>query len=176
MTTEESINALLPDNNTGAISAADVRAAFALILADIAAEADEREAGDAALAEAIEAVSGTAATISVQGTWQYAGVTMTPEWGQFGSDSDTLADATMVYFSAHKSDGVDIGSVIAQMSAGDQVFGVSTTDPETKGRFDVTGDAVLDDGVVAIPVTPVSLGGDGLLGWEQVSVIFIETI
>lgn len=136
----------------------------------------EVDSADAALALAIEELAasvGGGGSISLQGTWQYAGQTATPGWGQFGGNAATLAASTEFYLNSHKSDGVDVGTLLSQMETGDVVLGVSTVDATNKGRMELTSDATLVGEIVTMPGSMVSTEGS-LVGWEQVSMVFVR--
>lgn len=163
MKTLDELLALLPDNTSGAIDAADLRTIVTDLFntsADLLARVIALETSDAD--PHVEAVTGH---------WQVHGQAgSVPGGQQVTTDSGALATATWLRFSPINQENDDLTNALTKA---DRIFAQQQTNASIWARYDVRGPAVVTGGYVEIPVTVTSTGGAvGGAAWQNGIFVF----
>lgn len=179
MATLDDLLALLPDNNTGAIDAADLRYIVTelwdytlnvqtavndgAIVAAVAVE-DLR-----ARVAALESSAAGGGTQSITGRWQVnpqAGAT--PGAAQVTSDTGDPDTATWLRFSKTDQANIDLSVPLLKAST---VYGQQQGDATSWARFDVTGAPTDGGSYVQVPVQIVDGQGTGAAAWQAAVIV-----
>ena len=158
MTTLDDLLAMLPDNDTGAIDAADLRAIVTALWDN-----------DADLNTRVTALEEQADLATETGAWQYNSSPPPPSGSQVRLDSDDLPVATQAAFRLTDSDGAD-----RTLLFGAAILGVRLQDWDDSSIFasyNVIGPAVLsaDDATLTVAYRD----GAGKLPNQKVRAIFV---
>lgn len=142
MTLQEMLD-LLPDNDTGEISAADMRAIVTGLYDNSAANRD-----------AIDSLAGSGGSVS--GRWQ-----VNPQAGEPGGMQVTPKDGTWQSTSALRFAKVDQHSadLTNALLLADAIYGQKAADADVWCRWDVSGGPIEQASYVEIPVTYVASNG-----------------
>jgi hypothetical protein len=158
----EEMLALLPDNTTGEIDAADLRAIITS-LSEITTELDTRLA-------AVEAGGSGGDSFSVTGVWQVNPTpNAQPQGGQMTADTVSFAAATLLRFA--KIDKLNQDSAAALLNS-TAIFMQERMDSSNWVTYDVTGTPSEAGGVISVPVT--SDGSSGVhdaAAWQEAAVV-----
>jgi hypothetical protein len=190
--TLDELLALLPDNTTGEIAAADMRTIVtelwnytvevqgdlntAAVTAANEATAAQATAQSAytSLDQRVSALEGGSVTPTYQasGRWQINPQPGTPGGMQVSADQASWASASVLRFSITDQDNENVRNVLMNAS---EVWGQMAQDDQQWGRWDITGAAVDHDTYVEQPVSFVSGAGSiATAGWQ--SGIFVFTV
>lgn len=165
MATLEELLALLPDNSTGEISAADLREIVTQQWAN-----DEALLARVAALEATHAGETGGDQFSVTGVWQVNPIAgSTPQGAQMSGNTSTLSTATILKFAA--LDKLNQDSTAALM-ASTAIFAQMKMNSSNWVTFDVSGTPSVAGGIVTVPVTVQgSSGVAGAAAWQDASVV-----
>lgn len=154
--------ALLPDNNTGAIDAVDLRT--------IVTELWNRGAGIEARVATLETEGANTQPV-VTGRWQtnpQAGAT--PGGMQVTAESGEWALATWLRFAKTDQNNNDLTTVLMNAT---QIYGQQQSDSSNWGRWTVDGDITDGGSYVEIPVGDYRGGGSiATAGWQHAIMAF----
>lgn len=158
----EDLVALFPDNNSGEISAADMRESMRLISEALSQEA----ARITALEQAIPTVG-----VSISGIWQLnASPDGVPGGEQVTCDTGTFGTATVLHFANLASGGTDLSGVIADAVT---IYAQRQIDASNWVRYTVEGPATDHGEYTSVPVMVVDAGGTpGSALWQTAIFVF----
>lgn len=167
MTLDELL-ALLPDNSSGAISAADIRT----IVTDLFNHTSAVEARVGAL-EVGGTDGGGDGTISVTGRWQIQNVPdFTPGNGQVGCDTGSFSTAALIRFNKFEKSSQDMTNGLLNALG---LYGQQWDNASNWIKWDVTGTPVVVADYVEVPVTFLDGAGVPLsAGWHDG--LFVMTV
>lgn len=158
MTLDELL-ALLPDNDTGDIDAADLRT--------IVTEMWNRDIDFEARIAALE--SSAVGGVSISGRWQYnSQVGATPQGMQVTGDAADLLAVTWLRFDKFEQTNVNMTNVLMSASA---LYGQQQDDPTAWVRYSVFDTPTDGGSYVEIPVQYV-VGGDLAAEWTNTVFVF----
>lgn len=163
MTLDELL-ALLPDNTTGEIDAADLRT----IVTELWSQGADIEARVAF----IEAEGGSGGTApSVTGVWQIA-AGGTPGGQQVASDTDDFSTTTSLRFDSFDQSNTDMTTVLNNAVS---IFAQQQSDAGNWARYTVSGEPTVNGSYVEVPVTVDDFGGvPGAAAWQ--TAIFVISL
>ena len=147
MASLDDLLALAPDNTTGDISAADLRAIIT------------------GLFEHVTAMPG--------GTWQFSATPGPPAAKQVTTDVVPVDQATAVMITTEDMDRRDWTGVLASLAAGSSFYAQGWDDASAYAVFNVTGVPTDNGTYFSIPVTWVRGGGDPVTKWATITVQFV---
>jgi len=158
MTLEEMLE-LLPDNDTGAIDAADLRSVVTGLY--------ELAQGLAAKVNAVESYHDS---ISITGAWQYNGTPgVVPGGMQITTATGRLSDAAWIRFAKFDQDNRDFSTVLARAST---LFIQQAQNAGTWGKVFVTGPGVDGGSYVELPISwALGSGSASTANWQRVVVV-----
>ncbi len=156
----DDIDALFPDNTTGAIDAVDLRTAFHAIY-DWAVVTEAR----------LTALENSGGQIGYGGIWQYnpqAG--STPQGKQMSFDTGVLADATWIRLTPDDRTNTDMSNFI---TTAQYVYVQERSDAGNNGYYQVDGPIVDHGTYFEVPVSYISGAGDSSSAqWQEAVVVF----
>lgn len=165
MTLDELL-ALLPDNNTGAIDAADLRT----IVTELWNDGAKIEARVSALE--VDSGGGSDSSISVSGIWQVnPQVDATPGGKQVTSDTALWTNTTLLRFDDHDQDNMDQSTVLLSAT---EIFMQQEQNAENWVRYAATGGGSHPAGYVEVPVTFLNGGGSITTAQWQDAVVVMK--
>jgi hypothetical protein len=184
MTTLDDLLALLPDNDSGEIDAADLRTIVSALWDNDTslASADQIAAQDASDAKAqaqaayldldarisaLEAGGGDGGTPTVQasGRWQTNPQPGTPGGGQVSTDQAAWEAASVLRFARDDLNNNDLANVLLKCVG---IYGQQQSDNASWVRYAATGGASDHGSYVEVPVTFVSGAGSiAAAQWQQ---------
>lgn len=178
MTTLDELLALLPDNNTGAIDAADLRTIVTALWGETATLASVVETLGEETSElggriaALESRSGGGGGPSISGVWQVNPTPgAVPQSMQVTSDNGTITtETTWVRFWKFDKSNTDLS---AALLAAESLYGQQQANGANWAKATVTG--AQDNGQwVELAVDVTGSGGTGSAGW-QTAVVVLQT-
>lgn len=170
MTLDEML-ALLPDNTTGAISAADIRT----IVTELFNYTAEVEARVGAIETGSTGGGGGSDTISVAARWQIQNVPdFHPADGQVGCDTGSFSTASVLRFGRFDKASQDMLTVLLAATA---IYGQQWDVAGNWISWDVSGTPTLVNNYIEVPVTFLKGAGTVLsAGWHDgLFVISVDT-
>jgi hypothetical protein len=133
MSTLDELLALLPDNTTGKIDAADLRT--------IVTELWDRQ------------------FVYNSYSWQYSNSALPPTGSQVRANNASLAAATLLEFRKIDNDGNDRSATLGQLKVDDRVRISDWDNASVYAAFDVTGPVVITVDTVQVPVISTGVAG-----------------
>lgn len=160
MTSLDDLLALLPDNDYGAIDAADLR----MITTALWTRSDELEARVSALEN-----SGAAGP-SVSGIWQINPTPgATPGGMQVTADTgDITVATTWLRFAKVDTTSTDMSYWLLHAAG---IYGQQQSNSQNYARAAINGTPTDGGSYVQVPVTVTAVAGDGSAGWQSATVV-----
>ncbi|MCK5788903.1 MAG: hypothetical protein KAH32_07885, partial [Chlamydiia bacterium] len=105
------------------------------------------------------------------GKWEYVEDDLTPGTGKFGSDTTSLAAASMLYFAGEDLNGVDFTNFLPLLKVGNTVYIQDANESTKYAAFLMNASPINNDGVVEVSVT-YEAGGEIVEDGDKSSVLF----
>lgn len=156
--------ALFPDNNTRAISAADMREAITQLWTN-----DEQLLG------AIESIDPQDGVSQFQGTWNVNPTPGPQADGQISTDTGQAVDATELYLGVHDNGGAtDFTNALMNAT---RIFVQQQIDSAQWANAEVTGTPSINGQVVTIPVNVLGTSGTiDSTAWQAAIVVIFAAV
>ena len=163
MTILDDLLALLPDNTSGAIDAADLR--------EIVSTIWEHGSIVEARVSALESNNTGTGSVSITGVWNLSSSAgAVPSAKSMTCDTGDFTTASWLRFAVPDKNGVDLTAAITGAT---RIFGQQKKDSRTWVNLNVTGLATSAGSYVEVPVNVVEFETGGVSPWGEAIVVFV---